>query len=94
MRKAGAWILEKIARLKFPSVDKDENGFGVFEALEGLALGIHGKHALWRSLSASGVSIRFPFDYAHLEKRAVEQFEQVQAKCLELAPSVLRAGTE
>src|ERR1043166_1140662 len=43
IRKAGAWILEKLSRLKFPSDEKEDHGFGVFEALEGLAWGTAGK---------------------------------------------------
>lgn len=90
MKKAGAWIMEKVTRLKFQP-DADDNGFVVFEALEGLALGIQGKLALWRSLSVVGLPDGHSVDYARLEKRAVQQFEQVQAKCLELAPAALQA---
>ena len=34
VRKAGAWILEKVSRVKFPANDK---GLGLFQALEALA---------------------------------------------------------
>jgi hypothetical protein len=91
MKKAGAWLMEKLTRLKLKP-EADDNGFGVFEALEGLALGIQGKLALWRSLSAASVPGGHHLDYARLEKRAVEQFEQVRVKCLELAPAALRGG--
>jgi hypothetical protein len=89
IRKAGAWILEKIAQLKFPSEDKGDNGFGVFEALEGLALGIAGKRSLWRTLAVVNIPNVAPLDYERLEKRATEQFEKVQAQCLKLAPTAL-----
>ena len=88
MKKVGAWLMEKVSRLKLQP-EAGDNGFGVFEALEGLALGIQGKRALWCSLSAAGVSGGRHLDYTRLEKRAVEQFEEVHAKCLELASTAL-----
>ena len=93
MRKAAAWILEKITRLKFKS-ETDDEGLGVFEALEGLSLGILGKRALWRSLAAASLPQAHHLDYERLEKRAIEQFEQIQAKCLELAPTALKGGPD
>ena len=88
MKKVGAWLMEKVTRLKLRQ-ETDDNGFGVFEALEGLALGIQGKRALWRSLSVAGILGGPHLDYPRLGKRAAEQFEQVHAKCLELAPTAL-----
>jgi hypothetical protein len=92
IRKAGAWILEKIAQLKFPSAEKDDNGFGVFEALEGLALGIAGKCSLWRTLATVNIPDVPPLDYERLRNRATEQLEKVQAQCLKLAPTALSIG--
>lgn len=45
----GAWIAEKVSRLKLKHGSGEE--LGTFEALEFLVLGIHGKWALWRALS-------------------------------------------
>ena len=90
-RKAGAWILEKFSRLKFPAKAEDE-GLGVFQALEVLALGITGKRALWRNLASVSETVQGlrVLDYGVLQKHATEQFERVEAKALELAPSVLK----
>ena len=46
LKEASAWIGEKLSELKLR-----QGAFGTFEALEGLALGILGKVALWRALA-------------------------------------------
>jgi hypothetical protein len=90
VRKAGAWVMEKFSRGKIQLDGDEEEQMGLFLALEGLALGIHGKRSLWRALAA--VSETIPQlrnrDYGELEKRAVEQHDQVDAKRLEVAREV------
>jgi hypothetical protein len=44
-----AWLSEKVSRIKIS--DDDGTGLGLFEALEFLALGVHGKTALWCALA-------------------------------------------
>ncbi len=90
MRKAGAWILEKMSRLKLQK-EADDGGLGLFQSLEALALGITGKRALWRTLEKASETVMKlgTVDYVQLAKRATEQFEKVEAKCLEHAPTVL-----
>jgi len=88
LRKAGAWFVEKFSRIKL-RLDSDDDGLGLFQALEGIALGISGKEALWRALEASNNLPELQvLDYHSLEARAREQFAQVEAKRLELAPQV------
>jgi hypothetical protein len=86
VRKTGAWLVEKLGRVKL-QLSAEDNAPGWHQALEGLGLGILGKRALWRSLAT--VEGKVPelrgLDYELLEKRAEEQFERVQAKCLEYA---------
>ena len=68
---------------------------GLYLALEGLVLGITGKCVLWRGLEAAAVGapeLR-GLDYAQLQVRAKEQRDRVEAKRLELAPSVLKPQT-
>jgi len=91
VRKAGAWILEKVSRVKFPA-KADDKGLGLFQALEALALGVTGKRALWRNLASVSETLKAltVLDYADLQKRATEQLERVETKALELAPSVLK----
>lgn len=94
VRKAGAWIIEKLSRAKIQLGETQEGQLGLFLALEGLALGIHGKRALWRAMAAA--SERTPhlrgLDYATLEKRAAAQHDLVEAKRLEVAREVFQSG--
>ncbi len=93
VRKAGAWVVEKFSRGKIQLGENDE-GMGLFLALEGLALGIHGKLSLWRALAAASETAPHlrGLDYAMLEKRAVEQHDRVEAKRLEVACEVFKSG--
>jgi hypothetical protein len=90
VRKAGAWILEKLSRAKIRLSESEEGDMGLFLALEALALGITGKRALWRALAS--VSEMVPslarLDYAELETRATEQTGRVEAKRIEFARTV------
>ncbi len=93
VRKAGAWIVEKLSR---PKIDLDGDpgkvNAGLFLALEALVLGITGKRSLWRALHAASRSVPelARLDYSGLEKRAIEQCERVEAKRLELARSIFQ----
>jgi hypothetical protein len=94
VRKAGAWIAEKFSRAKIQLSETREGEMGLFLALEGLALGIRGKQALWRALAAAAE--RNPdvrgLDYATLEKRAMEQHDRVEAKRLEIAREIFKSN--
>ena len=93
VRKAGAWIAEKLSRAKIQLSETREGELGLFLALEALALGINGKRSLWRALAgAAETAPRLRgLDYAMLEKRAVEQHDRVEAKRLEVAREVFRS---
>jgi hypothetical protein len=92
-RKAGAWIIEKFGRAKF-QLGWGDDALGLFQALEGLALGISGKRALWEALStaADPASPLGKLDYTRLIGRATEQFEGVNARRLDLAYDILSRG--
>lgn len=94
VRKAGAWVMEKFSRGKIQLGEKGEAEMGLFLALEGLALGIHGKRSLWRALAV--VSKVIPGlrdqDYVELENRAVEQHDRVDAKRLEVALGLFKSN--
>ena len=87
MRKAGAWVAEKLSRAKIDLDESAEGKMGLLLALEALVLGITGKRSLWRALQAAsrGIPQLGRLDYAGLEKRAIEQCERVEAKRLEIA---------
>ncbi len=92
IRKAGAWVIEKVGRAKL-GYEKDEGGGVEFlQALEALLLGITGKKLLWRSLAAASdemLQLRGP-NYAELETRAITQRDLVEAKRLVAARAAFR----
>ncbi|MEY2540687.1 MAG: hypothetical protein QOI22_289 [Verrucomicrobiota bacterium] len=87
VRKAGAWMVEKLGRAKITFGGDDPGGLGLLQAFEGLALGITGKKLLWRALST--IEANAPqlqgIDLERLEQRAQEQFERVEKERLHLA---------
>jgi ABC-type hemin transport system ATPase subunit len=92
VRKAGAWIAEKLSRAKI-ELEPSEGEVGLFLALEALILGITGKRSLWRALKVASRTVPrlARLDYAGLEERAIEQCERVEAKRLEIARVVFQA---
>jgi hypothetical protein len=93
VRKAGAWVVEKLSRAKIHLDETREEEMGLVLALEGLALGINGKRSLWRALfvaSETEPHLR-GLDYATLEKRAMEQHARVETKRLEVARGLFKS---
>jgi hypothetical protein len=91
IRKAGAWLAEKIARAKINLAGQKRRELGLLQALEALILGITGKQLLWRALNASigGSPLLRGVDLTKLEERAIEQIERVETQRLEVARAVL-----
>jgi hypothetical protein len=89
IKKAAAWLIEKCGwtEITLAGVDKDQ--LGRLQVLEGLALGIAGKKALWLSLSA--IVHLSPalesVDITRLITRAEEQIERVEAVRLRVVKS-------
>jgi hypothetical protein len=92
VRKAGAWVAEKLSRPKIQLSREREAEMGLFLALEGLALGIHGKRSLWVALEAASPAVPQlgSLDYAKLKSRALNQYDRVEAKRLEIVREVFR----
>lgn len=90
IKKAGAWLAEKAGRVKLGGTD-EPGGLSRMEVLEMLAMGIHGKRALWRALRT--VTGKYPalgeLDLDLLERRAVEQHDAVERLRLEAAQDAL-----
>lgn len=92
VRKAGAWVVEKLGRTKLGLSENEVSGVGLLQALEGLAIGIYGKRLLWRALASASerwAQLRGP-DYAYLEQRAIVQRDQVEEKRLAAAQEAFR----
>jgi hypothetical protein len=89
-KETGAWLSEKIARLKL--ADQGATAIGTFESLEFLVLGIRGKRALWQALNvaARADSRLGGVDFARLVARAEKQEARVDDKRLEIAVRVFR----
>lgn len=88
MKEWGAWLSEKVSRLKLKHGSAD--GLGTFEALEFLLIGIHGKQALWRAMEKVAPSdARLQgFDFTELIDRAENQHRKVEERRLTFAQSV------
>jgi hypothetical protein len=91
VRRAAAWLTEKLGEVKLQLDDPESGDLRGFEALETLSLGIQGKMALWRALQVA--ADRLPqvrrLDFADLQRRAQAQYDRVDGLRLQLAPSVL-----
>lgn len=84
LKELGAWLSEKLSRIK---LDDRADGFGTFEALEFLELGIRGKRLLWIALSTLAVTDpRLQgTDLGQLIAHAENQEKQVEERRLEIA---------
>jgi hypothetical protein len=91
VRKAAAWLTEKLGQAKLRLDDPGNGELRVLEALEALTLGIQGKAALWRALAAA--SAQLPqlqqLDLAALEQRALKQSQRIDSLRLRAAPKAL-----
>jgi hypothetical protein len=86
LRKAGAWIMERLGQTKFDISGNEAGELGLLQALEVLALGITGKQLLWRSLASAASNSKLQgTDFSRLEQRAKEQFERVEEERLKTA---------
>jgi hypothetical protein len=85
LKELAAWVAEKVSRIKLSS--HDAGGFGTFEALEFLELGIRGKWALWCALAVIAETDKRlqSTDYAHLAARAEMQGIKVEEQRLAVA---------
>lgn len=91
VRKAAAWLTEKLGQAKFRFDDPGDGQLRALEALETVGLGIQGKLALWRALEAVAGSIPQlgSLDLAGLQERAIDQFDRVDRLRLQAARAAL-----
>lgn len=73
VKAAGAWVGEKLARLKPNGQLRGYAPLSRLLELEGLAMGITGKKHLWESLSEIDAAVRGQFDFEKLCLRAADQ---------------------
>jgi len=96
LRKAGAWVAEKVSRAKLTLGGEETADLGLVQALEIVLLGIKGKESLWRALAS--VRADWPplqrFDFERLEKRAEAQGARVDGERVQAATSAFRPRQE
>jgi hypothetical protein len=90
-RLVGAWLSEKLTRLKLRLDDRSTGALHQLEVFEAVSVGIEGKRLLWRSLAAAaeGSPELAAADYGHLERRAEDQRNTVEPLRLEAARAAL-----
>jgi hypothetical protein len=88
MKELTAWLGEKVSRLKLGDA---RSNLGTLERLEVLEIGIYGKRALWRALSAIAPTDRRlqGFDFHLLSNRAQDQLSIVEDLRLQAARKAL-----
>ena len=92
-RQATAWLAEKFTQLKLRLDDREGGALRLFEGVEAVSLGLDGKRALWRALSAAAEvnpELRGP-DYPRLIQRADEQRDRMETLRIDAARAALAA---
>ena len=73
VKPAGAWVAEKLGRLKLNGRLRGYSPLSRVLELEGLMIGITGKMALWKTLAELDGVKPLGIDFARLAARAAEQ---------------------
>jgi hypothetical protein len=91
VRKAAAWLTEKLGQAKLRFDDHGTGDLQVLEALEALGLGIQGKLSLWRALAsvAGEIPELSGLNLPQLQARAAAQFDRVDELRLQVARTTL-----
>lgn len=87
VKEGGAWLAERLGRLKMNGRLVGYSPLSRLEELEGLRLGIEGKRSLWTNLSEvrAGVDAWEGVDFASLIARAESQIELLESHRSEAA---------
>jgi hypothetical protein len=93
LKELTGWLAEKVTRLKLGQGSGE--GFGTFEALEFLALGVRGKMGMWQALDAAApAETRLRgYDFKELAARAEAQYQLVEQQRLRAAAIALQPRT-
>ena len=88
-KMAAAWLAEKLARLKLNGELRRYSPLSRLVELEGLAVGIEGKRALWLALGAARLGGLSGFDFQALAERAEFQRSRLEEHRLAAATAAL-----
>lgn len=89
VKPAGAWVAEKLGRLKLNGQLRGYSPLSRVVELEGLAIGIAGKARLWSALERALGSELDEFDFGQLAERALRQRTRVEELHLEAVARAL-----
>jgi hypothetical protein len=89
LKPAGAWLGEKLGRLKLNGQLRGYSPLSRMVELEGLCIGIDGKTQLWRALAQALPGEQLGFDFNALAERAAGQRQRVQDLHLHAAAAAL-----
>jgi hypothetical protein len=93
VKPAGAWVGEKLGRLKLNGRLRGYSPLSRVVELEGLCAGIAGKEMLWRSLERSLDTVP-GFDFEALAERAAAQRERLEGHRQEAAATAFAAARQ
>jgi hypothetical protein len=85
VKPAGAWLAEKLGRLKLNGQLRGYSPLSRVVELEGLCTGLAGQILLWRAMERTFGSSLSGFDFAALAERADSQRQRLEAHRLDAA---------
>ena len=87
LKDAIGWFAGALGRVKLHQ--QVSGAVGKLEALEALAVGIQGNHALWKALEVAADPRLSGVDFEQLRGRALAQYGEIEERRLEVARAVL-----
>lgn len=93
IKPAGAWIAEKLGRLKLNGQLRGYSPLSRLDELEMLCLGINGKMRMWTALEHTLGTSLAGFDFKQLCERAMRQRSAIEELHLEAAVRALPSGS-
>jgi hypothetical protein len=91
VKPAGAWLAEKLGRLKLNGQLRGYSPLSRVVELEGLVTGVTGKMLLWRAMERTFGSSLPGFDFAALAERADSQRQRLEPHRLDAAEQAFSA---
>jgi hypothetical protein len=94
-RRVAGWMSEKALALKLIADDPGNGALRLFEAVEAIELGVHGKLGLWKALEANAQQVPelATVAYAALIKQAEEQEALLEILRLEASKAAFANGS-
>jgi hypothetical protein len=89
IKPAGAWLAEKLGRLKLNGQLRGYSPLSRVVELEGLCAGISGKMLLWKAMQRTFGAALPGFDFEALAERAGSQLARLEAHRLDAAAEAL-----